>query len=250
MDPQINPGYILLNKDEPQSLYHLIPEYTFNLFLKIPDKFLQMDARTLRTHVKPGLTLEAMRTSFWVEYNYAVSENRKMVVKRIHAGICSEDYFYKNVLVTPLFLAWLLQPPEDYTKAMQALLVRSTERIYELLDTPFVKTDDNGKVTVDHKVMSLVLQAHKHLEERVKGSVVQRIEQKSLNVNVNRDVLEVSEDELDRRLRELRTRERKALGQGRYAESGGEESFPIDVGSRVPSSGEESEREATGNSEA
>lgn len=200
---------ILLDEKNETSLFHLVPTWAWDRFKAIPEPFLKMDVRELRKQLNPGLRFETIRASFWVEYNSAIATNRKMVMSRVHAGICADDYFYQYIMTSPMLLAWILQPPESYQKALEAILIRSTERLYEIVNQDFY----NQKGNLDPRVMQLVLQAHKHVEDRVKGSIVQKGEFKSLNVNLNREVQAMSEDDFERKIRDLKARERKALGQ-------------------------------------
>jgi hypothetical protein len=209
VDEKISLQPILLDEKNETSLFNLVPTWAWDRFKSIPEGFLKMDARELRKQLNPGLRFETIRASFWVEYNSAISTNRKMVMARVHAGICTDDYFYNYIMTSPMLLAWILIPPENYQKALEAILVRSTERLYEIVNQDFYNTKGN----LDPRIMQIVLQAHKHIEDRVKGSVVQKAEFKSLNMNINREVTALSEDDFERKIRDLKARERKALGQ-------------------------------------
>jgi hypothetical protein len=110
---------------------------------------------------------------------------------------------------------------EDYQKSLEAMLSRSMEKMYEMVDQDFIIPNGKGVLRPDPRIMQIIFSMHKHLEDRVKGTVVQQNEQRNLNVNVTKDLREVSEDALDRKINELRERERKAIGQFSGNESRG-----------------------------
>jgi hypothetical protein len=228
MKEKISFGAILLDPDNPNSLFQMVPKATWEAFARVPPQYLAMTAKELRHTIKNvGLTLEALRVSFWAEYNSALLVPRTMSIARVYAGICSDEYFYREVLHTPLLMAWLLCPPESYQKALETLLARSTERMYEMVNQEYAFPNSKGEMKADPRVMSIIFNIHKHLEDRVKGTVVQQIEQRNLNVNINKQLESVSEDELERKIKELRARERKAIGQ--FGKESGGDSETIEV---------------------
>jgi hypothetical protein len=229
---QITFSVIILDENDPNSLHHKVPPLVWDRLKSVPEAYLSLPVKELRKQAQVGVTLEALRASFWVEYNMARETKKKMVIERMLAGICSKEYFYNYVLRNSIMSAWILTPPENYAKALEAILVRSTERLYEMVDLEFAHYDQGGNVKVDTKVMQIILAAHQHIENRVKGSVVHKLEKKSLNINLNKQAEEISEDYFERKIRDLKTRERKALGQITTADdSGGGGEVLSDVGS-------------------
>lgn len=199
---------IVLNKEDPTSLYWMVTHQFWERIEAIPKDYLVMNPKELERRVNAGLVLEALRCSFWVEFNRcALDGYTRMIMSRVYGGICTEQYFFGKVIYNGLFLAFLLTPPSDYVTSLNAMLNRTLKRMHEIISLPIVsKTGE-----VDHRTAALILKAHEMIETRVKGAVIQRTESKQLNVSLKAGL---NEDDLDAKLKMLRERERQ-LNAGR-----------------------------------
>ena len=204
---------------ENHVLLSIMPHYAQVAFKAVPEELRFMDERELRAHVKPNSSVEALRNSFWVEYAKARDKCLRMQMSSVYSGICSAEYFINNVLKSPGMTAWVMRPPVDYSRAMEALLIFGIERLREIMEAPVYKTtrDKHGIMTrsLDADAAKVVLKAYELVDMRMKGNFTQRSEVKSLHVHA--DVKELAEkdsmEDIERRLRDLRKRERE-LEQG------------------------------------
>lgn len=173
-----------------------------------------MPLEQLKKTVRAGQVLDALRISFWVEYNRAIMNNHdRMIMERVFAGICTDEYFYSTVVKTVQYLAWMLTPPIHYQVMLEQLLQATTSRLHELVNLPFY---DEDKKKVDHKTAALILKAHEMVENRLKGMPVARSQNVNVGVNVRAGSLasgtqQLIETELQQRLKELQKRERNLI---------------------------------------
>jgi hypothetical protein len=99
----------------------------------------------------------------------------KVHCARIYEGICSHQNFYTNLMKNQYRVAWLLQPINSYQDLLEESLYFAYKRIRnEVLTMP-----------ITEKTAPLMLNAFKMLADRVMGPVVQRMESKAFNVNVD-----------------------------------------------------------------
>lgn len=164
----------------------------------------------------PTATDNYLRMRFWIEYEKAHAEGRKMQLSAVYTGVCHRAYFYSRYLERPENVAWMLTPAKDYEDSLSEALLFSTNQIREILSTPH-KTPE-GKY--DLKLMELKVKIHKMIEDRKLGGVTQRTEQRNMNLNVSgiaspaqlqKLTEQNSMEDLDRRLKELRKRDRLAV---------------------------------------
>lgn len=173
----------------------------------VPADMALMEERKLRERINPTPVDYSLRTSFWREYELAVrNRDSKIYAASIYAGICSDAYFYQKFLKDTDRVAWLLRPLQGYMKEIEAVLVRGTERLWELVEMDITTIDKNGDKKVDPRLASVMLEAIKMVENRAKGMAVQRSESKNLNVVAGpKQVLMGQPDEktIDKRMGEL-----------------------------------------------
>lgn len=188
----------LLAKSDPKSLVNLLPTAIANkldeLAFERPELF-SMDDDELEKLAKPAITLERLRISFWHEYHRAQEQGRKMTSAGIYAGVCLQQYFSMTVMQKPLAFAWLLRPPASYAIAMEEALVQAIKRVREVLNMPL-----NGSA----KNAAIFLKAMEMLDARLNGAAVQRIESKSVSVQINKsDKALPSPSEIEAKIRAL-----------------------------------------------
>lgn len=185
-----------------------------------PDLF-EMDEGDLFKHLRsnglaPNATDNRLRLAFWLEYDKVQQQVQKsMQMTNVFGGVCSAHFFYAKYLAVPSRIAWLLCPPVHYLIKMEEALDFGIDRLRDILSK---NPDDFKKDSDKNKFMELQTKIILMLDIRVKGAVVQRIEQKSMNLNISttdtsvaRAAVDNSMEKLQRRLKELKTEERKLL---------------------------------------
>lgn len=188
------------------------------LLLESPD-LLELDQTEIAQKVNPTFTLSRIRLSFWHEFENANTGNRKMAMAKIIAGVCTETVFRKKVLNDNKKLAYILCPPKDYLITVKEALDAGLDNLRAIVSAKVV--DDDGNLI--HKSAETVLKAVALLDMRVKGAVVQRIDQRSLNVNVHKDVsprnsssdMPRSMEEMDQQLEQIKQKLVKDITQAR-----------------------------------
>jgi hypothetical protein len=139
-----------------------------------------------------GLTLESLKTlrmTLWEEYNRAVSNRTLMYLDRVVRGVLSPNGFYTHVCAIPLRLAYILCPPPDYHTVLGGLHAVALERLRAILELPLTQDVYNkeGEVVgsrVNTAAATVILRAYQMLDTRLKGSVVQRVQQQSISVQM------------------------------------------------------------------
>lgn len=214
----------------------------------------------LQTKAKEQMlkTDTALRWAFWREYEAAQNAGRRMLSNFIYGMICEKNHFHNFVTGNPHRLAFIICPPGDYMANLTDVLQDGVNRIREIFNLPIAsqvcrchwvcvckhpdgmtrleckraeikiacicKTNPSGCVCpkkYDPRIADVILRAIERVEQRVKGSVVQKIDQRALNVNVSRTLapgedLPTDMNSVEKRIRELeeitRTHTPESLG--------------------------------------
>lgn len=171
------------DRDNPQSLYNLLPGSLQTLIDLLPQELLNLPEEDLRPRVRPTLLQERLRVSFWKEYNAAKDRSASaMNINRVSGGLCSRPYFH-DVVSDQVKLAWLLCPPVDYLLAVEEAVNYGVEELRKILSLSHI--DGEGKINaslIGKKIKILEL-----LDNRLKGIPIQRIEQKSMHAFVHKN---------------------------------------------------------------
>lgn len=180
---------------------------------KRPDLF-DLDDRTLYTQLRtekrqPTPTDNRLRLAFWMEYDRAQNGVQNMRMNSVSSGVCTDNFFYQHYVTNVHKVAWLLCPPASYNIVMQEALTFGIEQLRDILELPI---EVGGKLNVP--LVNLKLKIVAMMDLRLKGGIVQ----KNLNLNVNTGDEGVSAvatlntmEAIQKRMRELEQRERKAL---------------------------------------
>jgi hypothetical protein len=221
----LEPGVVakdltLWDASNPDSVVSLVPPKLgerFRLaFEKRPDLF-GLDEKALKKKLMaeestPNLTECRLRIAFWMEYDRAHSSGRRIYLNLVYGGICLAETFHA-FMGFPEKVAWLLNPPATYAKKMEEALDYGLEQLREILDLP--NTDSKGRL--NPKLMELKAKIVEMMDRRVKGSVVQRVEQKNMNLHIGTTdkqvahaMLGTSMEEVEKRIKELERRDRTA----------------------------------------
>lgn len=177
----------LFDRTNKKSVINLLPDSlqakVFAHSRERPDLF-KMNEKELRTQTKPTPTECRLRLAFWNEFNEALAGNSSMVMSNIFTGICSQQYFDSRITNEANCMAWLLCPPANYIVALEEMLMQSQMRLREILDEDPVVDGE-----VNFKLAELQLKIHQTVENRLRGSTVQRTqlmgEIRTTNMNVN-----------------------------------------------------------------
>lgn len=188
----------------PHSLVNLLPPYLANNIKAIPEKLLLMTEEELYTLGKCGPIESKMRTAFWMEYNHSLLGKRKqMAVGNIFTGICSKAYM-RECFNNSFKLAYILRPPANLKVALHEMLDIGLKQLRSILEMPHV--DENGKFDSSHA--GLKLKAMDTIMSRLMGGVVQRVEQKNLNVSV-----EANPQDIEAEIRQLEDKIKASQGR-------------------------------------
>ena len=169
----------------PHALVNLLPDKVREAVKRIPVNYLTMEERKLQVEANAGETERLLRTSFWEEYTLATDNKRNMSIDKVYTGACSREFFYRYIVANPLKLAYLVRPMKAYMLRMKELLDLAQDQMREIMLLPILdkKGVPNTKLIAE-KVKIMIL-----TENRVKGTVVQKIatQSKNLHVHTNAD---------------------------------------------------------------
>lgn len=229
-DDYQKPDIVVTDPSNPRSVINLVPDTLAEVIRRIPSDLLELSEEALKDRYRPSQVFNQIRLSFWKEYDRVQMHGlNQMVMSNVYAGVCTHQYFYQKVVRSREAMCWILCPPTDYMLLMEESLMFGIDRLREILELPlyediYAKGDDGELEVVGKKINTsvgnLILKTVALLDNRVKGAVVQRLETKSLNMNVEasakdaKSMLKVLEtqnmEELNKRLTDLRRRVEKA----------------------------------------
>lgn len=210
-------------RSRPRSFINLVPSAIQVLFLqafqKRPDLFglAERDLyKKLRNDNKtPDPTDNRLRLQFWQQYDSAQAASKTINMSQVVAGICPIDYLYNKYLKHPERVAWLICMPVAYDTYLTEALQFGMEQLREVLELPH--TLSNGKIDV--KLLELKAKITFALDARKNGGIVQRVEQKQMNLNIHTNdkavaqaAMGTSMEDMQRRIKQLELEERKLLG--------------------------------------
>ncbi len=205
----------ILDRANPRAVINLVPPAVQRAIENVPQDFFSLTEVELEKESPQGkwtIADRRMRTSFWLEYTRSQDTGHAMSMSLVYGGICSRNYFYESFLTNKARMAYLLSQPADYKIAVEEALTCSVDKVREILEMPLY---DPVTGRPDTKVAEAILKAFKMLDDRVKGAVVQRVEQKNLNVNYEAGkkpgATPETMDDLDKKLADMRARAGQSL---------------------------------------
>lgn len=185
--------------NNPASIESIAPAPIVAALDTIPEEMWSWDEEDFDKNVEPTATMRRLRISFWHAYNRALESGKPMRTSDIHAGICHQQYLQQRIIAEPARLAFILKPPVQYAMMMEEALSYSITRVREILSLPIV---EGGKVNV--RLAALILKSMELLDARLNGLAVQKIESKSLQVNVDAQNVKGSDMlAIDERIKQL-----------------------------------------------
>ena len=176
----------IIEHEESQDdlLSGLLPRFLREKIKSIPDDFFNADVAELEAAITKTFptfgNYRKLRLFFWDEYDRAVRYRLPQLdLKNVIDGICTTtklDYFTND----PAFLSYLLRPPTSYEGRLRELLSLGLERQLETLQLPITFADG----TPNTKLIDAQTRILQHIDQRLKGAIVQRTENKNINVDV------------------------------------------------------------------
>jgi hypothetical protein len=144
-------------------------------------EYLNWDEVTFRHKHRDLITLITLRVrvALWQEFELAVLNNRNIRVKQMFAGVCTEGAFYK-LIENPIRLAFILLAPTDYIVTLKEAHEAGLDKLRELLSAKVV--DEEGYM--NPKAADMVIKAFALIDARLKGAIVQRVDQRVLTAQV------------------------------------------------------------------
>jgi hypothetical protein len=188
-------AYIFDPDSQTSVVNSVVPELA-KVIVEIPDKWFRMSLDELEDK-NTAVTEKMLRVSFWREMakrDAALREYKKRgfttEVPRIRAvdifrGVCGETTWYCRFLKSPKKIVYMLQPLPEYLHSMHYLLTRATDRLHEIIELPFWDVDEKGNPSkLNATNVKLFFQLYKHIEDRVKGSVIKREQRHQVTASV------------------------------------------------------------------
>ncbi len=154
-------------KPNRSSSFDIYPEELLEpieiMLLALP-KISKLREHDIRKKVKPTEFLDRLRISFWMEYQKAFKDNRRMKLNKIYASICTKSYFKNNVVTDRYKLLWLITQPHSYNLEMRRIANNSLFEISQKLD----ESIRNKASKVDHtsidEILKIVEWVHIHTQ--------------------------------------------------------------------------------------
>jgi len=240
----LSPDSGVWDQPESRTILNLVPD-TFRMALiaasAAQPQYFGLDERTLwkllRSHrAEPTQVDNQLRVKFWLEYECANEERRKMNLLRVYSGICSHAYFYTRLVHSPGKLAWIITHPMNYEAKLEESLSYAVERMRDYLEIDIEEYPHAQRI----KLMELQAKIYAMLDMRKRGAYTQKIEQKNMSLNVSTTAKELSQvmandtmEQLDLKIKELEKREQRALNLSTVAEVAGVHPEPVTVEAEV-----------------
>lgn len=206
-----------LDVRDQRSIINLLPKKFREMALHIPAHYFEMGPDELE-----GIAFEAyrgskadhifksLRLALWEAYDYAqANEKNHLNIKKVVEGTCTYQHFTRILENDPAKYAWILIPPQNYQVELKALYETGAKRMREILEIPI---DDK----TNPKIMDTQMRIHQNIEMRIHGAIIQRVDERRLNVNVNAPATQqvteeankaaskMSMEEVERRIQELK----------------------------------------------
>ena len=198
-----------LDFSNPQHFINLVPQIIKPGILEIPHQYFEFSEVKLMARLygnEPPADLDfELRLSFWEEYERCFEKQLEMTIANITDGICSIQWFKNHILPDKLRLMFVITQPSKTKSRMRYAHHLS---MLEMLKVLKMKEQVNTKTgLIDTKLMDIKFKIFEYLDQRIHGSLIQRVEQKSLNMNVNTTMEELSKpqtpEEIDFRIEQL-----------------------------------------------
>lgn len=162
----------IYDMDNPNSILQLCrgSKGLSQAILRADQILMLMDEGMLRQKLAPSAVDNRLRLAFWVEVDNSINNKSTFIEQRVYAGVVTREVWEKKYLTNPKKMAWILTPVGNYESSMMEALETGVSQLRKILSAPIF--DDAGKL--DTKAAKLVVDVFKLLDERVRGTVVQK----------------------------------------------------------------------------
>lgn len=198
-----------LDVHNPAHFINLVTPKLRELIFSIPNSFFELSENKLIREVypenSPDETDVLLRMGFWEEYQRCFLGMKKMQVEKICDGVMSAPNLYHYLSPRPGALAYIITEPQKVQNRLKYAFHLSVQNMIELIKKAEQINVKTG--LPDAKLMSLKVDLFKYLDQRLHGSIIQKIEQKNLNVNVETTPGQLANmavpDDIDEKLRTI-----------------------------------------------
>lgn len=164
----------IYDMDNPNSILQMVKHSKplAQAVLKADQVLMLMDEGSLRTKLAPSAIDNRLRLAFWLEVDKCINSNgaHQFSEQLVFAGIVTKEVWQKKYLTNAKKMAWILTPVGNYESSMMEALETGVSQLRKILSAPLF--DDAGKL--DTKAAKIVVDVFKLLDERVRGTVVQK----------------------------------------------------------------------------
>jgi len=197
----------------------ILPDSIINQYAELPEDLKYSSEEEIRQKHRILPMDEQIRSAFWREMQVCLRVKKRLNLKHVYTGLCSEVHFHR-IVRQPHRLAWITTPVVAYEARTDSLLTLAIGRYEEILNMDIKQkkrvitgADEDGKAiygieeVIDPFRAKLLMETIKNLEERVKGLSVQRqhhIHEK--NKAENTDVSALGMDEVNKKLAEVQAK--------------------------------------------
>lgn len=210
------------NRTNPRSFINLVPTVVqariFEAYQKAPDLFgvpERLLYKVLRSNQKtPTPEDNRLRLQFWQQFDIAQLTQKNMNMEHVCVGVCQREYLWHRYMLMPHKVAWMCTMPTTYDTYLTEALAFGLEQLRDVLELDHQLP--NGKV--DTKLLELKAKIVFALDARKNGGIVQRVEQKQMNLNISTTDRAVAQaalggtmEDMEKRLKQLEKEERKLL---------------------------------------
>lgn len=205
--PQEAPQFFDL--ENPQHFANLVPASLKQKILAIPAELLMLTEQKLIAQIykaePPDDLHYELRLAFWEEYEARFEKCEKMSIAKMCRGICHPNYFLHELSLNSAILTFIITEPTITKNRMKYAYHLSLNEMLKTLKRVEQVSAKTG--LIDSKLMELKFKIFEYVDQRLHGSLIQRQETKSINVNVKAEPEQVglpaTADEIDKRLKEL-----------------------------------------------
>lgn len=179
------PGEICIyEKDMPNSVVNKLPETLAKYVRELPEELHFWDEAEARQHVRPTITLERARCSFWSEYHDAIVNKKQMSIRAIARGVMSRQALENGIFQNPRSLAFVLIPPADYQIMLKEMHMAALEEVRKI----FLIPEKNKAGEHNIKAAELKLKAAMWLSDLVWGPPIQhmKVQQDTRSVSLQK----------------------------------------------------------------
>lgn len=197
---------VLLDETNPRSLVNIVPQTFKDAIINIAENFPHYLTETeveLQALVKPTELDDRMRVAFWHEYVRAQDAGQNIKLMNVFSPFCTDKHFYTKITTNPGKIAWLICKPSEYMMSLEASLNHGKNTLDKIMKMDVFTPDGNLKI----KEAGVFLKAYELLDNRVRGAVIQRIEQKTHSLHMHTKTPDMDGEALRDELEVLRKKQ-------------------------------------------